>query len=68
MATAPSLAPGHRRRGGGARLQGDPPSPVNLPKGCRFASRCPIAVEDCRQRMPALRQLAPGQAVACHLA
>nr|WP_018000598.1 oligopeptide/dipeptide ABC transporter ATP-binding protein [Paracoccus sp. N5] len=41
---------------------------MNLPKGCRFASRCPIAVEDCRQRMPALRQLAPGQAVACHLA
>lgn len=68
IAAAPSLAPEHRRRGGGARLQGDPPSPVNLPQGCRFASRCPIATEDCRRRMPTLRQLAPGQTVACHLA
>ncbi|GLK65709.1 MULTISPECIES: ABC transporter ATP-binding protein [Paracoccus] len=68
IAAAPSLAPEHRRRGGGARLQGDPPSPVNLPPGCPFASRCPIAVNDCRSRIPTLRELAPGQAVACHLA
>ncbi|QFQ88563.1 ATP-binding cassette domain-containing protein [Paracoccus kondratievae] len=68
IAAAPSLAPEHRRRGGGARLQGDPPSPVNLPPGCPFASRCPIAVNDCRSRVPTLRELAPGQAVACHLA
>ncbi|MFD2441878.1 oligopeptide/dipeptide ABC transporter ATP-binding protein [Paracoccus kondratievae] len=49
-------------------MQGDPPSPVNLPPGCPFASRCPIAVNDCRSRIPTLRELAPGQAVACHLA
>lgn len=65
---APSLAPEHRRRGGGARLKGDPPSPINLPKGCRFASRCPLAVEKCKNVPPALRAIAPDQLVACHLA
>ncbi|WP_347268434.1 oligopeptide/dipeptide ABC transporter ATP-binding protein [Paracoccus sp. (in: a-proteobacteria)] len=68
IAAAPSLAPEHRRRGGGARLQGDPPSPVNLPKGCRFASRCPIAVERCHHVAPLLREVAENQTVACHLA
>ena len=68
IAAAPSLAPEHRRRGGGARLQGDPPSPVDLPKGCRFASRCPIAIEKCRQVAPELRLLDSGHTAACHLA
>lgn len=68
IAAAPSLAPEHRRRGGGARLQGDPPSPVNLPKGCRFASRCPLAVDRCRSVPPEFRQITATQAAACHLA
>ena len=68
IAAAPSLAAEHRRRGGGARLQGDPPSPVDLPKGCRFASRCPIAIEKCRQVAPELRLLDSGHTAACHLA
>ncbi|HRO14280.1 MAG TPA: ABC transporter ATP-binding protein [Paracoccus sp. (in: a-proteobacteria)] len=68
IAAAPSLLPEHRRRGGGAKLQGDPPSPVNLPKGCRFVSRCPIAVDRCRSVPPDLRQVNVGQAAACHLA
>ncbi|GHG35827.1 ABC transporter ATP-binding protein [Paracoccus aerius] len=67
IAAAPSLAPEHRRRGGGARLQGDPPSPVNLPRGCRFASRCRLAIDECRQVMPKLRECSSGQVVACHL-
>lgn len=65
---APSLAPEHRRRGGGAKLKGDPPSPINLPKGCRFASRCPLVVEKCRSVPPALRPVSGDQLVACHLA
>ncbi|MGA0614368.1 ABC transporter ATP-binding protein [Paracoccus sp. KR1-242] len=68
IAAAPSLSPEHRRRGGGARLQGDPPSPVNLPQGCRFASRCPSVVAHCRSTAPDLRMTAAGHRVACHLA
>lgn len=47
-------------------LSGDPPSPVHLPKGCRFAPRCPVAVDECHSREPALRELAPDHHVSCH--
>jgi len=49
-------------------LQGDPPSPIDIPSGCAFHTRCPIAVERCRSEKPALRQLADGRHAACHLA
>jgi oligopeptide/dipeptide ABC transporter ATP-binding protein len=48
-------------------LQGDVPSPVNPPSGCYFHTRCPHAVERCKVEQPALRQVRPGQLVACHL-
>jgi len=47
---------------------GDVPSPMNPPEGCRFHTRCPFAVERCGHEAPALRELAPGHAAACHLA
>ncbi len=57
-----------RSRGQRIRLQGDPPSPVDLPPGCRFSARCPFAEEQCRQRVPALRPIGTGgHRVACHL-
>jgi oligopeptide/dipeptide ABC transporter ATP-binding protein len=48
-------------------LQGDVPSPINPPRGCHFHTRCPYAVERCRLETPTLREVRPGQQVACHL-
>jgi oligopeptide/dipeptide ABC transporter ATP-binding protein len=48
-------------------LQGDVPSPINPPPGCAFHTRCPYAVARCRVEAPALREVAPGHLVACHL-
>jgi oligopeptide/dipeptide ABC transporter ATP-binding protein len=48
-------------------LSGDVPSPTNPPAGCRFHTRCPYAIERCRNEEPALRELRPGHFAACHL-
>jgi oligopeptide/dipeptide ABC transporter ATP-binding protein len=48
-------------------LQGDVPSPVHPPSGCHFHTRCPYVVERCKVEPPLLREIAPGQHVACHL-
>ena len=46
-------------------LKGDVPSPLNPPLGCHFHPRCPIAVEQCSQEVPELRQVSPEHWVAC---
>jgi oligopeptide/dipeptide ABC transporter ATP-binding protein len=48
-------------------LSGEVPSPPNLPAGCRFHSRCPLAFARCSQEIPELRELAPGHLAACHV-
>jgi oligopeptide/dipeptide ABC transporter ATP-binding protein len=67
LSAAPIPDPSAQRR---ARivLQGDPPSPVDPPSGCRFHTRCPLAIDRCRTDIPPLLQIAPGHQVACWVA
>jgi peptide/nickel transport system ATP-binding protein len=47
-------------------IEGEPPSPVLPPPGCRFHTRCPAATDVCRNEEPKLRQIATAHFVACH--
>ena len=55
------------QKGGIEPLEGDIPSPINVPPGCPFATRCPYAEQRCREEKPALRDAGQGHMVACHL-
>jgi oligopeptide/dipeptide ABC transporter ATP-binding protein len=48
-------------------LRGDVPTPINPPSGCRFHTRCPIAVDRCKSEEPPLRTVEDGRDAACHL-
>lgn len=48
-------------------LEGDLPSPINPPQGCRFHTRCPYATEACRTQVPELMDAGNGHFVACHM-
>lgn len=50
-----------------ALLEGDPPSPIDPPPGCRFHTRCPLAIELCTQATPDLERIYGGHWVACHV-
>jgi oligopeptide/dipeptide ABC transporter ATP-binding protein len=55
-------------RGPRTRLEGDLPSPIDLPRGCAFHTRCPRARDICRTSAPPVRTIAPGHTSACHFA
>ena len=65
LAAVPIPNPGRKRER--VILQGEVPSPVNLPPGCAFHTRCPIAEDRCRREAPPLRPVGAGHRVACHL-
>lgn len=48
-------------------LEGDIPSPMNPPSGCRFHTRCPYAIHRCKEEVPKWRELGPDHFVACHI-
>jgi peptide/nickel transport system ATP-binding protein len=64
LAAAPTPDPA-RRKGKRAILQGDVPSPMHPPSGCRFHTRCPLATAECKVIDPPLLEVAPGHHVAC---
>lgn len=61
---APILNPLNRTRE--YAIEGEPPSPVNLPSGCAFHPRCAYCRDICRENTPKLRETAAGRQVACH--
>ena len=47
-------------------LEGEIPSPLDPPKGCKFCTRCPLAADRCHSERPKLRDFGDGRQVACH--
>jgi len=66
LSAIPSLDPDDS--GKAQKLEGEIPSPVNPPPGCRFHTRCPFAEDRCRTEVPEWRELSDGHSVACHFA
>ncbi len=59
----PEVAKANKR----IKLEGEVPSPINPPAGCKFRTRCPYATEECAKRDPEMREVKPGHFVACHI-
>jgi peptide/nickel transport system ATP-binding protein len=67
LSAVPSVDKKRREQTKRILIPGDPPDPLALPEGCRFANRCPVAQDRCKAEQPALKQIAEGHKVACHL-
>lgn len=67
LSAVPSVDAKRREETQRILISGDPPNPLNLPKGCRFASRCPIAEPKCLETEPPLKPARNGGLTACHL-
>ncbi|MEH6476517.1 MAG: oligopeptide/dipeptide ABC transporter ATP-binding protein [Sneathiella sp.] len=65
ISTVPSPNSLGKPKGDRIMLEGDPPSPISLPKGCHFESRCPFAVDACKEKAPQLRDIGDDHSVSC---
>lgn len=65
LASAPEVDPRIEKHRRGPLMIGEVPSPTNPPSGCRFRTRCPLAVDDCAKAMPPSHGLSPGHSAAC---
>jgi len=65
MSSIPVIDPAVDPRGAHT-IAGEPPSPIAPPSGCRFRTRCPNAGDRCASEEPLVREIGPGQFVACH--
>jgi peptide/nickel transport system ATP-binding protein/oligopeptide transport system ATP-binding protein len=68
MSAEPLPLPSHLRTERRIRLEGEIPSPVAPPSGCRFRTRCAHVMPRCAAEEPAWRELRPGHFAACHFA
>lgn len=66
LSAVPTVEQEHKRER--IILKGDVPSPLNIPSGCRFHTRCPLATEQCKTDVPLFKQVEDGHFAACHYA
>ncbi|MFM1653282.1 ABC transporter ATP-binding protein [Brevibacillus sp. B_LB10_24] len=66
LSAVPVPDPFRRNERGRIFLSGEIPNAINPPSGCRFHTRCPYADKKCKEEVPSLREIGPGQQVACH--
>lgn len=67
LESVPAADPKKSREKEKSGIEGDIPSPIHPPQGCRFHTRCPYATARCKEEMPVLKEVSPGHKVACHL-
>ncbi|MBQ9988424.1 MAG: ATP-binding cassette domain-containing protein [Clostridia bacterium] len=66
LSAVPIPDPEEARKAKRIVIEGDVPSPLHMPSGCPFRTRCPRATEKCAQERPEFREISPGHWTACH--